>query len=65
MIIIHERYRNVPLADEFEFLGALEWTDQDWEEKLNEKGCRLVDGEIELDVEDNGEFVEVWRKVSK
>jgi hypothetical protein len=25
----------------------------------------LVDGEIELDVEDNGEFVEVWRKVSK
>lgn len=61
MIIIHERYRNIPLADEFEVLGVLDWSQREWEEKINEKGCRLVDGEIELDAKGDGEFVEVWR----
>lgn len=65
MIIIHERYRNIPMADDFLVIGTLEWTDLDWEKKLNEEGCRLVDGEIELDIKGDSEFVEVWRKVSK
>lgn len=62
-MIIHERYRNVPLADEFEVLGRLDWSQREWEEKLNEKGCLLIDGEIELDVKGDGEFIEVWRKI--